>query len=337
MENTLSKIDEEAIVWLTRLDRGLSQVEADDFFDWLSDDPLHEERFKIAKSNWKALDNLAVLKDDPESVDELGDFELPKKRKWLWVGSLVAVAACALFAIIVNSPVVPEKEQPHILRLSYNEENRYRLEDGTLIKLAEFSTILVSYSTQERRVFLESGECFFDVAKDTSRPFIVSVADVEVSAVGTAFNINYSQVELQVVVTEGRVAITKNTFDVKSDTSEDVESIATYLDRNQTVIIPIAENIVHQPVVTDLQPDQVRDILQWQHGLITFKSEPLSDTVNEFNQLNETQLIITDPDLENILISGTFRSDNLHGFVKALEVGFGIEAQYFNSKEILLK
>ncbi len=337
MENTLSRIDEEATSWLTKLDRGLSQEEADDFFDWLSGDPMHEERFKIAKSNWKALDNLAALKNDPEIADDLGGVELSPRRKWLWVAAVAAIAASFVFTIIVNEPSIPGQDQPHMLRLSYNEDNRYRLEDGTLVKLAETSGVLVSYSNDERRVFLESGECFFDVARDPERPFIVSAGGVEVSALGTAFNVSFDQGKLQVVVTEGRVAITKNLPDSGNDLTEAIPVPATYLDRNQSVVIPVLEDLGREPVITDLEPQEVRDLLKWQHGLITFKSEPLRNTVNEFNQLNETQLIIVDPGLENILISGTFRSDNLHGFVKALEVGFGIEAQYPNSKEILLK
>lgn len=332
------RVDEEATNWLIKLDRGLSEEEADVFFEWLAADPFHEERFKIAKSNWQVLDNLATLKDETADAGDTTQRKRAIPQRLVW-SSLVTfgLAACVLFGLFVFRSGDVQPVKPTSIELNYDENNRYRLDDGSLVKLSEASKARVLFSSDERRVVLELGQAFFDVAKDPARPFIVAAANVEVSAIGTAFNVKYAEDELQVVVTEGRVALVESVGTVFTSTAEEEPEPQSFLDANQSATIVIGEQGTKLSGIQDLEPNEVRKLLQWQHGLITFKSEPLMDTVNEFNQLNETQLIIVNPSIQGILISGTFRSDNLHGFVKALQVGFGIEAEFPNSSEILLK
>ena len=82
--------------------------------------------------------------------------------------------------------------------------------DGTKVWLSPESEVeyLSTFSLVERRVRLK-GEAFFDVAKDTTRPFIVEVDGLEIRALGTAFSVNtYDKSEPQVLLTEGRLQLT---------------------------------------------------------------------------------------------------------------------------------
>ena len=63
------------------------------------------------------------------------------------------------------------------------------LPDGSVITLSSDSRILVTLSRSERRIDLQQGEAFFKVAKDSSRPFVVSAGDRRAIAVGTRYDV----------------------------------------------------------------------------------------------------------------------------------------------------
>ncbi len=86
---------------------------------------------------------------------------------------------------------------------------RLQLSDGTFVHLNAGSSLRypVNFSSnQARKVFL-TGNAYFDVAKNTSNPFIVNVDELDVKVLGTEFNISaYSEDEnIDVVLVEGAV------------------------------------------------------------------------------------------------------------------------------------
>jgi transmembrane sensor len=56
-------------------------------------------------------------------------------------------------------------------------------------------------------VVLERGEAHFQVAKNPARPFVVVARGVEIRAVGTAFSVGLESTRVEVLVTEGQVAV----------------------------------------------------------------------------------------------------------------------------------
>ena len=67
-----------------------------------------------------------------------------------------------------------------------------------------------------------------------------------------------------------------------------------------------------------------------------FNAAPLHDVVAEFNRRNRVQLRVADPALAAVRISAAFRSDNVEGFVRLLEAGFGARAERHGDAEIVL-
>ncbi len=87
------------------------------------------------------------------------------------------------------------------------------LPDGTNVWLNSASSIRYpnEFTRQDRRVMV-TGETYFEVAKDTSKPFIVSVNGIEVRALGTAFNINAypDEPELKTTLIEGSIKVSND-------------------------------------------------------------------------------------------------------------------------------
>ncbi len=88
---------------------------------------------------------------------------------------------------------------------------RYRLllSDGTHVWINSASSVSfpAAFNNQERRVKI-TGEVFFDVAKENSRPFIVENNGISIKVLGTRFNVNAYKDEpgFKLTLLEGRVS-----------------------------------------------------------------------------------------------------------------------------------
>lgn len=86
------------------------------------------------------------------------------------------------------------------------------LADGSHVWLNTGSSVTypVAFGKNERKVFV-TGEAYFEVAHDASRPFIVKKADMEITVLGTHFNVNAYDDEnsIRVTLLEGAVKVKK--------------------------------------------------------------------------------------------------------------------------------
>jgi transmembrane sensor len=116
----------------------------------------------------------------------------------------IAVAACA--AVIAATGF-----WFYALRDTYStgfgEQRSVRLDDGSTVDLNSKSKIRVRFSEHERSILLLEGQALFRVAKNTSRPFIVTTTETHVRAVGTKFDVYQRNGGTVVTVLEGRVAV----------------------------------------------------------------------------------------------------------------------------------
>ena len=89
--------------------------------------------------------------------------------------------------------------------------------------------------------------------------------------------------------------------------------------------------------VTNVTPQEIKDALEWQAPRLQFFETPLAVAVAEFNARNRTRLVLGEPDLGAVPIGGTFRADNVEGFVRMLEVTFDLRAEPRGGNELVLK
>jgi transmembrane sensor len=191
------------------------------------------------------------------------------------------------------------------------EFEQVTLQDGSKIALNTNTEVRVRYSAHYRHIDLTRGEALFEVAKNKEKPFDVEAGSTTVRAVGTAFSVRLHEAganeRVDVVVSEGRIAInppSKQTFAAGS--------VATV--RNGRV------------EATVLEEGDITGKLAWTTGRVMFQGERLSDVVEELNRYNVRQLQITDPDIADLRIGGTFQATDPDGFARALGATFGIKS-----------
>jgi transmembrane sensor len=137
------------------------------------------------------------------------------------------------------------------------------LPDGTRVWLNADSrlTYPVSFNGAKREVEL-SGEAYFEVAHDASRPFVVSVRDAKVNVLGTRFNIRaYDAQPLETALLEGAVAFNHGTA--------------------SRVLKPGEQAVVGANGTLDVVPANLEKVMAWKKGYFYFEDTPIRDIMDE--------------------------------------------------------
>ena len=102
-------------------------------------------------------------------------------------------AAIALLIAVTFGVYQYNKPMENVLiSTSYGERKQIDLPDGSVVILNSLSSASYPeniHKGRTRKIEL-SGEAYFDVAKDTQRPFVVKASEVEITVLGTKFNIS---------------------------------------------------------------------------------------------------------------------------------------------------
>lgn len=325
-----------AAAWVLRCDRGLSAREQDDFSAWLAADPRHREALARHRGHWRRLDRLAEWRPEHSTAPNPDLLAPPLRRRvapWAWA----MAAAAALAAFLFVRPTLPEPGPDVEAGAAAPEPgpSQRLLADGSMVELNRDAEIAVAFGADERRVELLRGEAMFSVQRDPQRPFVVVARGVAVRAVGTAFNVRVDAAVVEVLVTEGTVRVDPPAAGPAPDVSAAVPP-PSLLQARQRAVIDLAPARRETQIAT-LTAGEVERVLAWQHRQLDFTAAPLAQIVAEFNRRNVVQLVVVDPGLAAERISATFRSDNIAGFVRLLEVGFGARAEQRGDTEIVLR
>ncbi len=94
---------------------------------------------------------------------------------------------------IFNVEAAAEMVEPRIIDVPQGKIWQFTLSDSSRVYVNANSRLVFPENfdgQKERRIHLEYGEAYFEVTKDTEKPFIVSVGKMENTVYGTAFNVN---------------------------------------------------------------------------------------------------------------------------------------------------
>jgi transmembrane sensor len=176
------------------------------------------------------------------------------------------------------------------------------------------------------------GEAHFTVARDAARPFTVETGGASVRAVGTAFDVRVGPTATEVIVTAGRVQLARGSPSL--DSAADGVS-APLLTAGWRAFIPAR---AAEPISTEqLESAVIREALSWQDARLLFSETPLAEVIARFNRRNRIQLVLADPELAALPISGSFRSENVEAFARLLATGGEIAFEHDGTDRIVLR
>lgn len=329
------KVEFEAALWVVRLERGLTAAEQDEFLDWLGSDPRHGEALTQQKAGWTRLNLLADwrpvhgAKPDRDLLAPAPSGAVSRWRRraaWFIPGALAA-AAVVLGVFLARTEKPSDATAMAIAPGQIALIDRRTLEDGSVVELNRGAELRVNFSAGERHIELSRGEAHFQVAKDPKRPFTVRAGTVTVRAVGTAFNVQRRTASVDVVVTEGTVDV--RTPKPAHPGEREAAEVAR-VEAGHRCVVSLAPDAA--PAVIAITPEDTTRLLAWQPTVLDFAEAPLSAIIAEFNRRNAPfQISVDDPALADLPLSASLRSDNVEGFLRLLEGGFGLEVERFGN------
>lgn len=335
-------IQEQACLWISRLDRGLSETEKTELNSWLGESNAHREALMEYASLWddmSALNELSGLFPRKQVKQESGRVKrLVNQARWSVAAGFLLMAVAV--GVIVertwfNAPVEVASTSQKVVT-GVGEQKSLTLADGSVVHLNTNSIVTVTLSEKAREIVLLKGEAHFTVAHDKLRPFTVTAGNNTVTAVGTAFNMQYvNDNAFELVVTEGRVLV-KDRFSV---TSSNQSLFAREPVSGEGLLMFSGEKATIRGDVEDkenLTPNDIEDDLAWQKGMIVFKGEPLEQALAEISRYTQLRFSISDEGLKQRRVAGYFKVGDIDGLLNALKNSFNIEHQKLNETTIAL-
>ena len=300
--------------WLQRLQSSpRDEALVAQWADWCQADPENLAAFERIETVWSAL----------SSPLPFGERALEGRVRGRAFKYALPLAASVLLALAISFFWWRGTQTPDVLTTNVAEHGSQILADGSHVDLGARTRILTRFTPAERNVVIETGEAFFDVAKDAKRPFVVQAGQLRIIAVGTAFRVRHLHDRTVVTVSEGVVRIAPETpaiagHLVQAGAGEQV----TFVDSTHSL---------------SLNPVNPKTATAWREGILTFVNEPLSSVVEDVNRYSQREIVLADPGLRNRLYTGTIYRDRIDAWVRALEEVFPLEARLQDDKLLLLE
>lgn len=306
-------ISEEAAAWWSRRGAG-GAADRTAFAAWLAEDLRHGAAFDAIAAAWDALGELSEDQPaDGESeanlvrvLDEARRARQSRNRilrRGLIGGGIAASLGGFLLWTTMSTKTAPAVE----FSTGAGQRIRRTLADGSVLDLDANSSVRVALGSGRRDVHLVRGRVLFDVAKDARRPFVVRTNNGTVTVLGTLFTVEYRDAETSVTLFRGRVraagAESSAAFDL---TPGDALRIGEGGDARLSHHVDLAKALL------------------WRDGHLVFENETLGHVVARMNDYGRDPIVISDPAVAGLRISGIFQAGHNEAFLKALTSYYGL-------------
>ncbi len=179
----------------------------------------------------------------------------------------------------------------HVITIPRGGEYALTLSDGSHVKMNAESEIRVPvhFEKNKREVYM-SGEVFFDVARDSTAPFVVHTRQGNIQVLGTSFNVrDYSDENfLEATLISGRIAFRRDGLlsNIKPGEQLRVNKVS-----GETV----------------LEAVDVRLYCSWKDGRFVFEKQRLEDIMNTLSRWYNINVHYEDSSMKDILFTGNIK------------------------------
>lgn len=322
---------EVAARWFSTRRRHFDAPEEEQFTAWLESDPVHRKAYEEVTRSWEIAGEAG---SDPDLISMRSEALMmrPEHRREyprLWG----ALATAAMLLLVMSGVYIADPLFPHramqsfeqndvVLRTGIGERATATLEDGSSVVLNTNSTLEVNYSKSRRDVRLLEGQVLFKVAHDADRPFVVFARDRQIVALGTKFEVRLDGSSVRVALLKGKVRVQP------LDSAVPPSSEKVGVSRSAAILSPGEQLLVSSGGEMTVKSANVEDLVSWKTGRIRFDDTPLAEAVAEMNRYSRTPIVIADPAIAKLRISGAFRTGQSRSFAEAVTDAFPVEAEH---------
>ena len=265
--------------------------EAEALIDWL-EEPVNQEYFEKIQATWHLTwpSKGNVLFDRESAWDVLQRDVRPASKGLsfnVWhkvAAALVIGLSAAYFGYRLTRPAIAPQQ---ISVATLKQTKTVTLPDNSTVVLNRNSTILYpeGFSKDNREVNF-SGEGFFSIQGDASKPFIVHSDIANIKVLGTKFNLRSTRSVVEVDVQEGKVLVYTSTDSV-------------YLQRGQSASMEAA---------TPIKVVNTIDANQWGYATrkFDFQDVPLAEVFQCIENAYPYTIELANKDIKNCRLTASF-------------------------------
>jgi len=203
----------------------------------------------------------------------------------------------------------------------YGRRHSITLSDGTRVQLNAGSRLVfpAEFSDKSREVYLK-GEGYFEVFKNSQKPFIVKTDFIDIRVLGTVFNISAYEDEpvATAVLVEGKVVVSqKNKLFGTTEKNLSPGQGCFYSSETKT---------------SEVRKVDLYEYVSWKDGLFLFKDMPLNNIITRLEKYYHRKILVAGGKLQNTIISGKLiLSDDIDEVMQHLAKT--LEARYEKDRE----
>lgn len=249
--------------------------------------------------------------------------ESDNRKSWLAVAAsiiiLIGIGSISYYSFKPEPVVAPVTQV--VKSTPFGKRLRLQLSDGTHIHLNSGSTIEFpeTFVGDIREVQL-MGEAFFEVAKDSTKPFVISSDGIQTTVLGTSFNVNtYSESPaIKVTVKSGKVKIAS-------------KEKAVFLGANQQGVFDKQTKNIRKETISS------NAFFAWKDGVLQFQDQPMETVAATLERWYGVNLNFENESIKDCHLTATFTKESLTAVLESIAyTKKGLAYQYINDREILI-
>lgn len=244
----------------------------------------HEEHWRPYVSNGKAV---AAARDGATAARFGAGTGRPYRKRRVFVPAAIAALAVCIALVVLpdllvrwNADAVTSTAELRVLVL----------DDGSRVHLAPRTALKVAFTDRERQVRLLSGQAFFEVERDSSRPFAVLSGDIVTTVLGTKFDVRLEDEGASVAVREGHVRVA----DLRRSPAVARELLAGDVLR------------LGPPGSAALAATSPSDVGDWSEGRLVVRHRPVSEIVERLRAYYGGMIVMSDRAFSDLQVSGVY-------------------------------
>lgn len=298
------------------LDGYASTEEKQELEAWLALSVENQQEFEEVQKIWSGAQDSAALTELDVEADwqKVAGQIMPGSKnrtrhlntfRWRTIAAAIAlllISSLAWFYLNQNTATYQE----------------FQLADGTTVWLQHGSALDYpeQFSGDQRLVTLQ-GQAFFQVAKNTQKPFIINLKEAQIEVLGTAFNVKTTANQTEVVVEHGKVK-----FSEKSDSSN---------------FVLLTENEKGLLSKQKLTAEQNRDpnYLSWKTGNFQFDGQTISAAIHSLNDYYGNQFQLAPNFESDCLLKANFNQEKTAVILDVLQKSCSVKVQQQNGRFLI--
>jgi transmembrane sensor len=334
--------DQASDLFLRRRDGSWGPADQTALESRLTSDPKFAKAYAQVQESWGSVGRHAT---SPELMalreQAIARARHAGARRWsapgagVWQRGKWAAAAAVLILCATVWQLSGYGYEPGMYETGWGEQKVVELSDHSHIALDARTRLRVRFSADARIVQLLEGQAQFSVAKDPARPFKVEAGDKTIVAIGTVFDVEYIEREVRVAMVEGRVAVLTG-GNQGTGSGPDTDTISN---KSSPIELSAGEALAVRAdgASTVLRKADIEAATAWRQGKVIFRDKTLAEAVHRLNRYSRQQVVVDDPVLAQLKVSGVFDAGDAQAFTEAMQAYLPVAADFSHRSTIHLR